>query len=196
MLPNTKKMVPALKLIKVETGINGFDEITDGGLPKNRPTILCGNTGCGKTVMSMEFLVKGAVKFKEPGVFMSFEETKDELVTNMESLHFGLENLIKKKYIYIEYAEINKDQGIESGKYDLEGLFVRLQNAIDRIGAKRIVLDSLDALFYGLNSKVLRQEIKRLFKWLKEKKITALITAEIENGILTKNILGQYIALI
>ena len=189
-----KKTTASLKLKKAQTGINGFDEITDGGLPKNRPTIICGNTGCGKTVMSMEFLVKGALKYNEPGVFMSFEETNDELATNMESLHFDLASLIKQKKIYIEYLEIDKTQIIEAGRYDLEGLFVRLQNAINSIGAKRVVLDSLDALFYGLDNKVLRQEIKRLFKWLKEKKITAIITSEIDNGFITKNGLEQYVA--
>src|SRR3984893_5317294 len=177
MVQNNKKTTLSLRLKKAQTGINGFDEITDGGLPKNRPTIICGNTGCGKTVMSMEFLVNGAIKYNEPGVFISFEETDDELATNMESLHFDLGNLIKQKKIYVEYLEIDKAQNVEAGKYDLEGLFVRLQNAINRISAKRVVLDSLDALFYGLDNKVLRQEIKRLFKWLKEKKITAIITS-------------------
>ena len=188
------KKTTSIKLKKAPTGINGFDEITDGGLPKNRPTIICGNTGCGKTVLSMEFLVKGALLYDEPGVFMSFEEREDELTTNMESLHFKLSSLIKKKQIYIEYLEIDKTQIIEAGKYDLEGLFVRLQSAINRIGAKRVVLDSLDALFYGLDNKVLRQEIKRLFKWLKEKKVTAIITSEIDNAFITKNGLEQYVA--
>jgi len=194
MIFNSKQKVTNSKLKKVESGINGFDEITDGGLPANRPTIICGNTGSGKTVMSMEFLVKGAVKYNESGIFISFEETKDELVSNMQSLHFDLNNLIKKKKIYIEYIEIDKDRSFESGKYDLEGLFVRLQHAIKSIGAKRIVLDSLDALFYGLDNNVLRPEIKRLFKWLKEKKITAVITSESDNGFSTKNGLEQYIA--
>ena len=194
MISNNKKTAVGLRLKKAQTGINGFDEISDGGLPKNRPTIICGNSGCGKTVMSMEFLVKGALKYNEPGVFISFEETDDELTANMESFHFDLGNLIKQKKIYIEYLEIDKTQNIEAGKYDLEGLFARLQNAINLIGAKRVVLDSLDALFYGLDNVVLRQEIKRLFKWLKEKKITAIITSEIDNGFITKNGLEQYVA--
>ena len=194
MISNNKKTTVGLRLKKAQTGINGFDEISDGGLPKNRPTIICGNTGCGKTVMSMEFLVKGALKYNEPGVFISFEETDDELTANMESLNFDLANLIKQKKIYVEYLEIDKTQNIEAGKYDLEGLFMRLQNAINRVGAKRVVLDSLDALFYGLDNVVLRQEIKRLFKWLKEKKITAIITSEIDNDFITKNGLEQYVA--
>jgi circadian clock protein KaiC len=194
MARQNKKPAQSLKLQKTPTGINGFDEITEGGLPKNRPTILCGNTGCGKTIMSMEFLVKGAIKYNEPGVFMSFEETNDDLATNMGSLHLDLGSLIKEKKLYIEYLEIDKTQIFEAGKYDLEGLFVRLQNAINSIGAKRVVIDSLDALFFGLDNKVLRPEIKRLFKWFKEKKITALITSEIDNGFITKNGLEQYVA--
>jgi len=194
MTLKSKPKVLKLILKKTPSGINGFDEITDGGLPKNRPTIICGNTGSGKTVISMEFLVKGALKYNEPGVFMSFEETREELATNMESLHFDLDSLIKKRKIYIEYLEIDKSQNIEAGRYDLEGLFVRLQNAITSIGAKRVVLDSLDALFYGLNNNAIRPEIKRLFKWLKEKEVTAIITSESDNGFSTKNGLEQYVA--
>jgi len=194
MTLKSKPKVLKLILKKTPSGINGFDEITDGGLPKNRPTIICGNTGSGKTVISMEFLVKGALKYNEPGVFMSFEETREELATNMESLHFDLDSLIKKRKIYIEYLEIDKSQNIEAGRYDLEGLFVRLQNAITSIGAKRVVLDSLDALFYGLNNNAIRPEIKRLFKWLKEKEVTAIITSESDNGFSTKNRLEQYVA--
>lgn len=194
MTISIKKTASTIKLRKIPTGISGFDEITEGGLPKNRPTIVLGNTGCGKTVLSMEFLVKGATLYDEPGVFISFEESKEELLANMQSLHFGLASLIKKNKIYIEYLEIEKNQIIEAGSYDLEGLFVRLQNAIRYTGAKRVVLDSLDALFYGLDIRILRLEIKRLFKWLKEKKITALITSEIDNGFITKNGLEQYVA--
>jgi circadian clock protein KaiC len=194
MALKSNQKVVNLKLKKAPSGINGFDEITDGGLPKDRPTIICGNTGSGKTVISMEFLVKGALKYNEPGVFMSFEETKEELAANMESLHFDLDSLIKKKKIYIEYLDIDKSQNIEAGRYDLEGLFVRLKNAITGIGAKRVVLDSLDALFYGLDNNAIRPEIKRLFKWLKEKKVTAIITSESDNGFSTKNGLEQYVA--
>jgi circadian clock protein KaiC len=189
-----KQKVLNLKLKKAPSGINGFDEITDGGLPKGRATIICGNTGSGKTVISMEFLVKGALMYNEPGVFMSFEETKEELVTNTESLHFDLNSLIKKGKIYVEYLEIDKSQNIAAGRYDLEGLFVRLQNAITRIGAKRVVLDSMDALFYGFDNNAIRPEIKRLFKWLKGKDVTAIITSESDNGFSTKNGLEQYVA--
>jgi len=194
MILDIKKTPSSSKLKKTLTGINGFDEITDGGLPKNRPTILCGNAGCGKTVMSMEFLVKGALKYDESGVFMSFEETKEELTTNMASLQFNIGSLIAKKKIYIEYLEIDKGPTAEAGRYDLEGLFARLQHAINSIGAKRVVLDSMDALFYDLDSGILRLEIRRLFKWLKEKKITTIITCEIDSGFLSKNRLEQYVA--
>ena len=194
MALNNKKTISNVKLEKAPTGIKGFDEITEGGLPKNRPTIICGNTGCGKTVMSMEFLVKGTVQYNEPGVFMSFEETNSDLAANMESIHFDIGSLVKKKKLYIEYLEIDKTQIIEAGRYDLEGLFARLQNAINIIGAKRVVLDSLDALFSGLDHKVLREEIKRLFNWLKEKKVTALITSEIDNGFISEDGQEQYVA--
>ncbi len=194
MVINYTKAVSNAKLGKAHTGITGFDELTNGGLPKNRPTIIYGNTGCGKTVLSMEFLVKGALEFNEPGVFISFEETNKELVFNMQSLPFNLDNLIKKKKIYIEYIEINKNQIIETGNYDLEGLFVRLQNAINNIGAKRVVIDSLDALFFGLDNKILKHEIVRLFKWLKQSNVTSLITSQMESEFVLKDRLEHYIA--
>jgi circadian clock protein KaiC len=185
-MAGNKKAASVAKPGKVQTGINGLDEITDGGLPKDRITIISGNAGCGKTIMSMEFLVNGAARFDEKGVFISFEETSEELTSNMEALNFDIKNLVSQKKIYLEYLEIDKSQFVEAGKYDLEGLFVRLQHAINNIGAKRVVLDSLDALFYGLETKVLRQEIKRLFKWLKDNKINAIITSEIDNGFIAK----------
>ncbi len=193
VLKNKRKQVNG-KEEKVLTGIYGFDEITEGGLPKNRPVIVCGNTGSGKTIMSMEFLVKGAVDFDEPGVFMSFEETKDELAMHMSSIPFDLDGLIKEKKLYIEYLDVGNSQNTEVGKYDLEGLFVRLENAIDAIGAKRVVLDSLDALFFGLDNNVLRYEIKRLFKWLKRKKTTAVITSQSDNAFFINGGLEQYVA--
>jgi circadian clock protein KaiC len=179
---------------KVKTGIAGFDEITNGGIPKNRPTILLGNTGCGKTVMSMEFLIHGARNYGESGVFMTFEETIPELTSDMETFHFNLQALIKTKQLYVDYLDLDKSQIIEAGQYNLDGLFVRLQQAIKVNNAKRIVLDSLDALFYRFDDNVMRQEINRLFKWLKEKKITAIITSEIENGYFVKNGIEQYVA--
>jgi len=191
---NNKSTKTTIKLKKVLTGIRGFDEITNGGLPKDRTTIISGNTGCGKTVMSMEFLAKGALEYGEPGVFLSFEETGDELIVNMESFGFDLENLIKKKKLYVEFLEIDKSQIIETGNYNLEGLFVRLENAIDKVGAKRVVLDSLDALFGGLDYEILREEIKRLFKWLKQKGITALVTSETGNKVIIRESIEQHVA--
>ncbi|HMH33034.1 MAG TPA: circadian clock protein KaiC [Puia sp.] len=182
------------KLKKSPTGINGFDEISDGGLPKQRPSIVCGNSGCGKTVLAMEFLVKGAQQYHEPGVFFSFEETREELIANMVSLHFGLEGLIKNKKIYVEYLDLDKSRNIEAGSYGLDGLFVRLQQAIRAVGAKRVAIDSIDALFYGLDHKIVRQEIKRLFKWLKAQKVTAIITSEVDSAIITTDGLEQYVA--
>jgi circadian clock protein KaiC len=193
MEPHKDKTAINADLKKTLTGINGFDEITDGGLPKNCPTIICGRPGCGKTVMAMEILVKGALLLKEPGIFMSFEESIEQIIVNMESLSFELRNLIKKKLLYIEHLNLDTNQFNETGSFDLEGLFMRLQYAIDKTGAKRVVLDSLDALFYGLNNNVLRPEIKRLFGFLKEKKVTAIITAGLDNGFVREG-LEQYVA--
>lgn len=182
------------KLQKCNTGISGFDEISEGGLPKNRPTIVCGNAGSGKSILAMEFLVQGAVSHNESGVFFSFEESQKELVMNMASLNFNLQTLIGEKKLYIEHLEINKSETIDTGKYDLEGLFVRLQHAVKSIGAKRVVIDSLDALFYNLNTAILRQEMVRLFRWLKNNNVTALITAGMENNPVIRYELEQYVA--
>lgn len=179
---------------KSRTGIQGLDDITTGGLPKNRPTLILGNTGCGKTIMAMEFLVNGITMFDEPAVFMAFEEKTDELVVNVKSLGFDLDTHIKENKILLEHVQINRDEIIETGKYDLEGLFVRLGHAIDTIKAKRVVLDSLDTLFYGLDYKILRSEFKRLLTWLKEKKVSAIITGEIGEKYLTRHGLEEYVA--
>src|SRR5512136_625569 len=143
-------------LPKAPTGIQGLDEITGGGLPQGRPTLICGSAGCGKTLLAMEFLVRGALEYGEPGVFMAFEETRE---------------------------------------YDLEGLFVRLGYAIDSIGAKRVVLDTIEVLFAGLpNPAILRSELRRLFRWLKTKGVTAIITGERGDGSLTRYGLEEYVA--
>lgn len=183
------------KFPKAPTGIQGLDDITTGGLPENRTTLLLGNTGCGKTIMAMEFLVNGIVQFNEPAVFMAFEEKADELVLNVKSLGYDLETHLLNNKIYLEHVQlINRDEIIETGKYDLEGLFVRLEQAIDKVKAKRVVLDSLDTLFYGLDYKILRAEFERLFSWLKEKKVTAIVTAEIGDTFLTRHGLEEYVA--
>ena len=186
---------PLSGLPKCPTGIQGLDEITGGGLPRGRPTLVCGAAGCGKTLLAMEFLVRGAVQFREPGVFMFFEETAPELAANVASLGFDLSALVRRKKIVLEHVRIERSEIEETGAYDLEGLFVRLNHAIDSIGAKRVVLDTLEALFAGLpNEAVLRAELRRLFHWLKEKGVTAIITAERGREQLTRHGLEEYVS--
>lgn len=182
-------------LAKCPTGIQGLDEITQGGLPKGRPTLICGSAGCGKTLLAMEFLVRGAVEFNEPGVFIAFEENADELTKNVSSLGFDLAELAKKKKIVVDYVYIERSEIEETGDYDLEGLFIRLDHAIKSIGAKRVVIDTIEALFSGLpNHNILRAELRRLFRWLKEKVVTAVITGEKGEGTLTRHGLEEYVA--
>ena len=182
-------------LPKTPTGIEGFDEITFGGLPEGRPTLICGGAGCVKTLFAMEFLVRGVTQFNETGVFMSFEETKEELVANVASLGFDLEDLIQNKKIALDHVHIERSEIEETGEYDLEGLFIRLEYAIDSIGAKRVVLDTLESLFSGLpNQLILRAELRRLFRWLKNKGVTALITGERGDGTLTRQGLEEYVS--
>ena len=183
-----------LNLPKSPTGIQGLDEITNGGFPKNRPTLLLGNTGSGKTVMAMEFLINGIEMFDEPAVFMAFEEKKEELVLNVKSLGFDLDKHITNNKLYVEQVLINPDDMRETGMYDLEGLFVRLEQAIYKVMAKRVVLDSLDTLFYDFDSKILRSEFLRLLSWLKEKEVTAIMTSEIGDAFLTRQGIEEYVA--
>jgi circadian clock protein KaiC len=182
------------KFPKAITGILGLDVITNGGIPKNRPTLILGNTGCGKTIMAMEFLVRGIEMFNEPAVFLSFEEKTDELEMNVRSLGFDLNKLIADKKIYLEHVHINQEGIKETGKYNIEGIFVRLSQAIARVKARRVVLDSLDALFYNFDPRILRAEFKRLISWLKEKKVTAIITGEIGKAFLTRHGVEEYVA--
>jgi circadian clock protein KaiC len=193
-----KKKEPKLiikSLPKSPTGIQGFDEITGGGLPTGRPTLICGGAGCGKTLFGMEFLVRGATKFNEPGVFMSFEETSEELIKNVASLGFDLENLIKNKKIALDHVHVERSEIEETGEYDLEGLFIRLNYAIDSIGAKRVVLDTIESLFAGLpNQLILRAELRRLFHWLKEKGVTSIITGERGDETLTRQGLEENVS--
>ncbi len=190
-----KKQIPLKTLPKTPTGISGLDEITQGGLPLNRPTLICGAAGCGKTLLSLEFLVKGAVNFGEPGVFMAFEEKVEELTLNSASLGFNLEKLQKDKLIKIDHVHIDRTEIEETGEYDLDGLFIRLGYAIDTIGAKRVVLDTIENLFSGLNNTaILRSELRRLFSWLKEKGVTAIITGEKGEGTLTRQGLEEYVS--
>nr|WP_067056243.1 circadian clock protein KaiC [Mucilaginibacter sp. L294] len=192
------KKAPVLygTLPKALTGITGLDEITEGGLPLGRPTLICGEAGCGKTLMSLEFIVRGAVQYNEPGVFVAFEEKSDELAMNVASLGFDLKKLQEQKKLKIDHVHIDRSEIEETGEYDLEGLFIRLGYAIDSIGAKRVVLDTLENLFSGLNNQaVLRMELRRLFGWLKEKGVTAIITGERgEGNSLTRQGLEEYVS--
>lgn len=192
---NRRNSQPLKALPKERTGIPGFDEITRGGLPKGRPTLVCGSAGAGKTLFAMEFLVRGATLFNEPGVFMSFEESDQELATNVASLGFDLNQLIADKKLILDYVLIERSEIEETGEYDLEALFLRLGYAIDSIGAKRVVLDTLEALFSALpNEAIVRAELRRLFRWLKERGVTAVITCERGDGTLTRYGLEEYVA--
>ncbi len=182
-------------LPKSPTSIQGLDEITGGGLPKGRPTLVCGGAGCGKTLLAMEFLVRGATEYNEPGVFVSFEETEQELAANVASLGFDLEHLIERKKIWLEHIHIDRSEIDHSGEYDLEGLFIRIHLAIERIHAKRVVLDTIESLFSEMpNPRILRAELQRLFRWLKKKGVTTIVTAERGDGTLTRQGLEEYVS--
>ncbi|MEX2437504.1 MAG: circadian clock protein KaiC [Candidatus Paceibacterota bacterium] len=179
---------------KCATGIKGFDEITEGGLPKNRITLISGSAGSGKTLFGIDFLINGVIQFKEPGVFMSFEETEDELYTDVASLNLDIQGLVSRKKISIEHVILER-KDIQETDFNLEGLFVRLEHAIDSIGAKRVVLDSIESIFAGITDvSNLRLEIKRLFRWLKEKQVTAIVTGEPVQETYTRHGLEQYIS--
>jgi circadian clock protein KaiC len=197
-MPKTPKKTSAFKhnqLHKCLTGIKGFDEITEGGLPKNRTTLFSGSTGTGKTLLGIDFLINGAINYNERGVFMSFEETEDELYEDVASLNMNLQGLVSQKKILLEYVLLERKDIQEKGEFNLEGLFVRLEHAIDSIGAKRVVLDSIESLFAGVtDAGILRLEIKRLFRWLKEKQVTAIITGELGQGSFTRHGLEEYIS--
>ncbi|MBK5963282.1 KaiC 1 [Thiocystis minor] len=186
---------PRAQLPKSPTGIQGLDEITGGGLPTGRPTLVCGSAGCGKTLLAMEFLVRGATQYHEPGVFMTFEETGEELTANVASLGFDLDDLIAHGQLALDFVFIERSEIEETGEFDLEGLFIRLGYAIDTIGAKRVVLDTVESLFAGLpNPIILRAELRRLFRWLKDKGVTAIITGERGDGQLTRQGLEEYVS--
>jgi circadian clock protein KaiC len=190
---NTSTVLKTLQ--KSSTGIRGLDEITDGGLPTGRPTLLCGGAGCGKTLLAMEFLVRGAVEFNEPGVFMAFEETGDELTENVASLGFDLNALVAAKKMVLDYVLVERSEFEETGEYDLAGLFIRLGYAIDSIKAKRVVLDTIEGLFAGLpNPTLVRAELRRLFRWLKEKGVTVIMTGERGDGTFTRYGLEEYVS--
>jgi len=196
-MKSSKKQPAVLPVLeKVPTGIQGLDEITGGGLPKGRPTLVYGSAGSGKTLLGMEFLVRGASQYNEPGVFMSFEETEGELTTNVGSLGFDLKSLVASGKLLIDQVSVERSEIEETGEYDLEGLFVRLGSAIDSIKAKRVVLDTIEVLYAGLNnSGIIRAELRRLFRWLKDKGVTTIVTGE-RGGetTLTRHGLEEYVS--
>jgi circadian clock protein KaiC len=182
-------------LPKCPTGIRGLDEIMTGGLPRGRPTLVAGSAGCGKTLLSMEFIVRGAVEYGEPGVFVAFEERAEELAQNVRSLGVDLGDLVARQMLVIDHVHLDRSEIDETGDYDLEGLFIRLGYAIDTVGAKRVVLDTLESLFGGLaNHAILRGELRRLFRWLKDRGVTAIITCERGEGSLTRHGLEEYVS--
>lgn len=194
-MPTKQGKQQAKTIAKAPTGISGMDEITGGGLPKGRPTLIAGSAGCGKTLLAMEFLVNGAVQYDEPGVFIAFEENAEELGQNVASLGFDLKDLAKHKKLIIDHIRIERSEIEEAGEYDLEGLFIRLGHAIDSIGAKRVALDTIEVLFGALkNQGILRAELQRLFRWLKDKGVSAIVTAERGDGRMTRHGLEEYVA--
>ena len=193
MMVKAKHDVDVLE--KCPTGIRGLDEITKGGLPRGRPTLICGGAGSGKTLFAMEFLIRGALDHGEPGVFMTFEETPEDLAKNFISLGFDLHDMMSRGLIAMDHVYIERSEVEETGEYDLEGLFIRLGNAIDSIGAKRVVLDTIEVLFSELsNATIIRSELRRLFHWLKDRGVTAIVTGESGDKLLTRYGLEEYVA--
>jgi len=179
MTAQTRRRRPAIRLSKALTGIQGLDEITAGGLPMGRPTLVCGGAGSGKTLFGLEFLVRGATQYNEPGVFISFEETIPDLTENAASLGFDLRRLVAEKKIFLDHVYISRSEIAGSGEFNLDGLFVRIADAVERVGARRVVLDTLEVLFGELPAPgILRGEVRRLFQWLKSKGLTTVVTAE------------------
>ena len=192
---SVRARIPQAALPKCPSGIRGLDDITGGGFPRGRASLVAGAAGSGKTLLSMEFLVRGALEHGEPGVFMAFEENALELAQNVASLGFDLADLAGRKKILVDYVSVERTEIEETGEYDLEGLFIRLGHSIDTIGAKRVVLDTIESLFGGLsNEAILRSELRRLFRWLKEKGVTAVITAERGEDTITRHGLEEYVA--
>src|ERR1700675_4333306 len=194
-MPPAKLRTSRIRRPKSPTGIEGLDEVTSGGLPKGRTTLVCGSAGCGKTLLAMEFLVHGAVQYGEPGVCMQFEEAPEKLMANVRSLGLNLRELVKRKKMFVDYVRVERNEIEETGEYNLEGLFIRLGHAVDAIKAKRVVLDSIETLFAGLSdAAVLRAELRRLFRWLDDHNLTAIVTGERGAGTLTRHGLEEYVA--
>ena len=194
-MPRGKLKISRTPLPKTPTGIDGLDEVTGGGLPTGRTTLVCGSAGCGKTLFAMEFLAHGALQYGEPGVCMEFEEAPDKLTANVRSLGLDLRELVKRKKLLVDHVRVERNEIEETGEYNLEGLFIRLGHAVDAIKAKRVGLDSIETLFAGLSdAAVLRAELRRLFRWLDDRNLTAIVTGERGNGTLTRHGLEEYIA--
>lgn len=193
-----KKAAPVRTLLPIRkspTGIRGLDEISGGGLPKGRTTIVCGGPGCGKTMLGIEFLVRGALEYNEPGVLMAFEETPQDIAQNVASLGFDIQDLSDKKKLFLDYVAVEPSEIQETGEYDLEGLFIRLGNAVETVGAKRVMFDTPESLFSSFsNPAMLRSEFRRLFRWLKDHDLTAVITAETGEHTLTRYGLEEYVS--
>ncbi len=191
----TPRPKASVGITKALTGIPGLDELTSGGLPRGRPTLICGGAGCGKTVLGLEFLVRGAIQYGEPGAIFTFEERADDLAANVASFGFDLPGLIAQKRLTVDHVRIDRSDVEEAGDYNLDGLFIRLAHAIDSIGAKRVLLDTLEVLFAGFtNKEILRSELHRLFRWLKDKGVTAVITGERGESTLTRHGLEEYVS--
>ncbi|MGH6876693.1 MAG: circadian clock protein KaiC [Rhizomicrobium sp.] len=183
------------QLIKSPTGIDGLDVVLAGGLPAGRPTLVCGGAGCGKTLFGLTFLMEGILRYGEPGVLVSFEERPHDLTVNMQSLGYDLKEMAAARKLVIDFVKVERSEIEEAGDYDLDGLFIRLGHAIDAVGAKRVVLDTIEALFSGLsNLGILRAELRRLFFWLKEKGVTTIVTGERGEGQLTRHGLEEYVS--
>jgi circadian clock protein KaiC len=190
----TKQRFDRSEIQKAPTGISGLDDITNGGLPQGRPTLVSGGPGSGKTLLGVSFLVNGAQQFAEPGVLMTFEENAQELAQDVRSLGYDLESLVAQKRLIVDYIHVDRSEIEETGEYDLEGLFVRLEHAIKQIGAKRVMLDTIETLFGGLSDTgVLRAELRRLFRWLRDREITTVVTAERGDQMFTRQGLEEYI---
>jgi circadian clock protein KaiC len=183
------------ELPKTPTGISGLDEITQGGLPTGRPTLVCGGAGCGKTLMGLSFLANGVMTYDEPGVFISFEERVSDLVANVKSLGVDLNALIEDRKIAVDHVWVDRAAVEETGEYDLEGLFVRLEYAISTVNAKRLVIDTIETLFsYFPNEAIMRSELVRLFGWLKDRNMTTIITGERGDGTISRHGLEEYVS--
>jgi circadian clock protein KaiC len=188
------KMIERADIEKAPTGIPGLDEITNGGLPAGRPTLVSGGPGSGKTLLGISFLVHGALEFNEPGVLVTFEENAAELAQDVRSLGYDLDDLVARKLLLVDYVHVDRSEIEETGEYDLEGLFVRLEYAIKEIGAKRVMLDTIETLFGGLkDTGILRAELRRLFRWLRDRKMTTVVTAERGEQLFTRQGLEEYI---